>query len=1008
MCLLKWRREALSPQMAYCGGGGTGGSRTTLAAVMAARAPRPSWIRPEAVRAAEAAAREVLRRVEPTEAAERRRQDVIGYLGRLFGTALGCEVIAFGSVPLKSYLPDGDIDITVLGNTALDSTYISDVHSILESEQDSGTELEIKGLQFINAEVKLIKCVIENIVVDISFNQIGGVSTLCFLELVDRKVGKNHLFKRSIMLIKAWCYYESRILGAHHGLLSTYALETLVLYIFNIFHKSLHGPLEALYKFLEYFSKFDWEKYCISLNGPVLLSSLPNLAVELSAINDELLFSKEILEVPFDKLIVLPEVSGGSNINICLKHLNIIDPLKWSNNLGRSVSKGSFYRIRGAFSFGAQKLGQILMLRADLIPTEIFGFFMNTLKRHGRGERSDVGKNDSPEFLLAPEYALGKDAPVLNNSNRSEDENRSPNPHRTSDSYFPGTGFNIHSTYSTGNGNDSFKQGCKDCSAGEDLPPVISFMEQQIYANNKPHILTPSTRTNTLDVPHSCAAESNRSDLHEQKLILSPCSTSNLLDLSGDLDLHLGCLRKIQYHLESMFDGLVQLIQEAFLSGVLDEDSFKIPTESYFSNTDARHPGLLSVSSSKTEIRNLSPVYYSHSTGDICHKSHTGDQVNAVCQQNGSLPSGTHITSNGLTFSPYPTAISENYPVYRFHTTQDLRTYGTGMQSLNNASLFLGTNVLSNALGQFSSPADGSENHNIFGYNSTRNNRVTRGTGSYIPQMSYDTYKERILSEKGRRQREILPNRLFKIKTNQTGHLHQHNSHEVGCSDESNGVITAESTYHIPTNQNSSQQDYSGKIVVPGEGGFALESASTNHATELTQISQPWNVHNNQHGYVCSDNNNMVDNQKPATSESLVRPDNESRELQILHPPEVQICKATASPCIVLPLCGHDGQGNIQESNTCQPSSPAIEVCHPIKTKLDESLQFGSFGPISFSVPCAKFRAVFPILPSIKGPVETPISTLARPQPTATESRSEGFYQLKDEADFPPLQAGSC
>ena len=62
---------------------------------------------------------------------------------------------------------------------------------------------------------------------------------------VDRKVGKNHLFKRSIILIKAWCYYESRLLGAHHGLISTYALETLILYVFNLYHKSLHGPLEV-------------------------------------------------------------------------------------------------------------------------------------------------------------------------------------------------------------------------------------------------------------------------------------------------------------------------------------------------------------------------------------------------------------------------------------------------------------------------------------------------------------------------------------------------------------------------------------------------------------------------------------------------------------------------------------------------------------------------------------------------------------------------------------------
>jgi hypothetical protein len=31
-----------------------------------------------------------------------------------------------------------------------------------------------------------MKCVIENIVVDVSFNQFGGVSTFCFLELVSK------------------------------------------------------------------------------------------------------------------------------------------------------------------------------------------------------------------------------------------------------------------------------------------------------------------------------------------------------------------------------------------------------------------------------------------------------------------------------------------------------------------------------------------------------------------------------------------------------------------------------------------------------------------------------------------------------------------------------------------------------------------------------------------------------------------------------------------------------
>lgn len=64
---------------------------------------------------------------------------------------------------------------------------------------------------------------------------------------VDNLINQNHLFKRSIILIKAWCYYESRILGAHHGLISTYALETLVLYIFHVFNNSFAGPLEVIF-----------------------------------------------------------------------------------------------------------------------------------------------------------------------------------------------------------------------------------------------------------------------------------------------------------------------------------------------------------------------------------------------------------------------------------------------------------------------------------------------------------------------------------------------------------------------------------------------------------------------------------------------------------------------------------------------------------------------------------------------------------------------------------------
>lgn len=123
-------------------------------------------------------------------------------------------------------------------------------------------------------QVKIIKCLVENFVVDISFNQIGGLGTLCFIEevirsdwsshhhyftfnlfaeisdkifvfQVDNLINQNHLLKRSIILIKSWCFYESRILGSYHGLLSTYALETLVIYVFHVYSSTFAGPLEV-------------------------------------------------------------------------------------------------------------------------------------------------------------------------------------------------------------------------------------------------------------------------------------------------------------------------------------------------------------------------------------------------------------------------------------------------------------------------------------------------------------------------------------------------------------------------------------------------------------------------------------------------------------------------------------------------------------------------------------------------------------------------------------------
>ena len=68
---------------------------------------------------------------------------------------LWLQVFTFGSVPLKTYLPDGDIDLTVFSeNQALKDTWSSQVLDMLESEEkNENAEFCVKEVQYIQAEV---------------------------------------------------------------------------------------------------------------------------------------------------------------------------------------------------------------------------------------------------------------------------------------------------------------------------------------------------------------------------------------------------------------------------------------------------------------------------------------------------------------------------------------------------------------------------------------------------------------------------------------------------------------------------------------------------------------------------------------------------------------------------------------------------------------------------------------------------------------------------------------
>ncbi|KAJ4905127.1 PAP/OAS1 substrate-binding domain superfamily [Raphanus sativus] len=339
---------------------------------------------------AEERAHEILSVIQPFLVSDRNRHEIIDYVRALIRSHDGIEVFSFGSVPLKTYLPDGDIDLTVITKQNMEDKFFEKLYNTLKSEEGK-SEFDVTDVKFIPAQVKVIKCNIRNIAVDISFNQMAGLYALCFLEQIDQLLGRDHLLKRSIILIKAWCYYESRILGANTGLFSTYALSILVLYIINLFHSSLSGPLSVMYKFLDYYGSFDWSKYCVSLIGPVPISSLPKIIAVSPENGHQLFLDEKALKTCVELYFASPTKAVETNgLEFPIRHLNIIDPLKHSNNLGRSVTIGNVQRVKHAFTLGARKLRDVLSQPYETIGWRLEKFFGSSLERNGKGQRQDV------------------------------------------------------------------------------------------------------------------------------------------------------------------------------------------------------------------------------------------------------------------------------------------------------------------------------------------------------------------------------------------------------------------------------------------------------------------------------------------------------------------------------------------------------------------------------------------------------------------------------------------
>ncbi|KAG7394987.1 hypothetical protein PHYBOEH_004389 [Phytophthora boehmeriae] len=462
----------------------------------------------------------------PSDAADRVRQQILAFVQRVitahFPLAAAPLFFATGSYPMKTYLPTSDLDICLLVPQELESSWyyvvmqalcvaggsggvgtVLDIGNAASGDGSGGSSPSgpgstsgsggggtllltntVRNVTFINADVRVIKCTVDNIAVDFTANRVGALGAVRLLDAMAVRVGCGHLFKKSLILIKSWCTHESSsflqaasaevggvgpsipgsstpssVMGASHGALSTYAVNTIVMALFNHHGDALTHPLQALYLFLDRLAEFPWHEAALTLHGTVPLSRLA--ITPLNGTTSTKIKHKSaklnISEVEAIRSTLVDQFGSfdaglkGSGGMFPIRACNIVDPLDDKNNLARSVSAESFPVLKRAFKLARDQLAAMIAPRTshkdadtEILSDETGGdvgkvFFARCWQLYGRGD------GWRPDLLIHPRQIWhGKAASSSSTGSASAKSKSSPRPRATSASPVMSNG--VHQT----------------------------------------------------------------------------------------------------------------------------------------------------------------------------------------------------------------------------------------------------------------------------------------------------------------------------------------------------------------------------------------------------------------------------------------------------------------------------------------------------------------------------------------------------------------------------------
>jgi hypothetical protein len=232
---------------------------------------------------------ELIAAVQPTRLALDHREKVVTFIQVVLSATLGVKVVPHGSYALRTFLPDSDVNLSSFFTRNHDKNWFQRVIRALASDGAESVDPIARGPQhrftpfasvgvrsalFTSAPdgTRSIRVSINGLPVEIGCNQGRSVATIAFIEDADRRIGRNHLLKRTLLLTKLFMTNEAGVAR----LLPSGALSAIVLHAFTNADDVRH-PLQGMIRALDAFLEDEWRHNVFTVLGPLPLRDPSNL-----------------------------------------------------------------------------------------------------------------------------------------------------------------------------------------------------------------------------------------------------------------------------------------------------------------------------------------------------------------------------------------------------------------------------------------------------------------------------------------------------------------------------------------------------------------------------------------------------------------------------------------------------------------------------------------------------------------------------------------------------------